>query len=94
MGTDIDEALSTLQTWRENIFVIQQLVQNDISSTKIRLFLRRDMSIRYLVPEQVVDYIEENDLYGDDGPSNAATEKGKEKRVGNATPEAGSSKTA
>jgi nicotinamide mononucleotide adenylyltransferase len=97
MGTDIDEALSTLQAWRENIFVIQQLVQNDISSTKIRLFLRRDMSIRYLVPEQVVDYIEEHDLYGDDGPGSTATEKGKEKRIeqgANATTEAGSSKTA
>lgn len=49
--------------------MIQQLVQNDISSTKIRLFLRRDMSIRYLVPEPVVQYIEEHDLYSDDGNS-------------------------
>ncbi|KAF4549796.1 Nicotinamide/nicotinic acid mononucleotide adenylyltransferase-like protein [Elsinoe fawcettii] len=67
-GTDIDEALSTLQRWKDNIYVIQQLVQNDISSTKIRLFRRRDMSIRYLVPEPVVKYIEENALYGDDQP--------------------------
>ncbi|KAF2224458.1 nicotinamide mononucleotide adenylyl transferase [Elsinoe ampelina] len=79
-GTDIDEALSTLQRWKDNIYVIQQLVQNDISSTKIRLFRRRDMSIRYLVPEPVVKYIEENALYGDDQPgaqTQDSTAKGK-----------------
>ena len=42
-------------------------MQNDISSTKIRLFRRRDMSIRYLVPDPVVQYIEEHKLYGDEG---------------------------
>lgn len=68
-GTDIDEALSTLQRWKDNIHVVQQLVQNDISSTKIRLFRKRDMSIRYLVPEPVVKYIEENRLYDEDGAS-------------------------
>lgn len=75
-GTDIDEALSTLQQWKDNIWVIQQLVQNDISSTKIRLFRRRDMSIRYLVPEQVVDYIEMHNLYDEDG-SSSTPDKGK-----------------
>jgi nicotinamide mononucleotide adenylyltransferase len=68
-GTDIDEALSTLQQWKDNIHVVQQLVQNDISSTKIRLFRKRDMSIRYLVPEPVVKYIEEQGLYDEDGAS-------------------------
>lgn len=84
-GTDIDEALSTLLPWKDNIWVIQQLVQNDISSTKIRLFRRRDMSIRYLVPEPVVGYIEAHGLYDEDGaasanstPSNGST-KGKGK---------------
>lgn len=77
-GTDIDEALSTLQPWKDNIWVIQQLVQNDISSTKIRLFLRRDMSIRYLVPEPVVSYIEANGLYEDDGAASTGSDgKGK-----------------
>nr|POE64956.1 nicotinamide/nicotinic acid mononucleotide adenylyltransferase 2 [Quercus suber] len=76
-GTDVDEALSTLQQWRDNIWVIQQLVQNDISSTKIRLFRRRDMSIRYLVPEPVVQYIEEQNLYDEDGASSVGGEKGK-----------------
>jgi nicotinamide mononucleotide adenylyltransferase len=66
-GTDIDEALSNLGPWRDNIFVIQQLIQNDISSTKIRLFLRRQMSVQYLIPAPVIEYIEEHGLYSDDG---------------------------
>lgn len=81
-GTDIDEALSTLQQWKDNIYVIQQLVQNDISSTKIRLFRRRDMSIRYLVPEPVVRYIEEYDLYGEDGASSTHEKEAKGKKPG------------
>ena len=83
-GTDIDEALSTLQPWKSNIWVIQQLVQNDISSTKVRLFLRRDMSIRYLVPEPVVQYFEEHELYDEDGAASAGSrsQKGKEAKAG------------
>jgi nicotinamide mononucleotide adenylyltransferase len=66
-GTDIDDALAGLMPWRENIFVIQQLIQNDVSSTKIRLFLRREMSVKYLLPDQVIEWIEEHYLYKDDG---------------------------
>ncbi|KZF26712.1 nicotinamide mononucleotide adenylyl transferase [Xylona heveae TC161] len=65
-GTDIDDALASLQQWKENIWVIQQLIQNDVSSTKIRLFLRREMSVQYLIPAPVIKYIEENGLYEDD----------------------------
>ena len=78
-GTDIDEALATLQPWRENIYVIQQLIQNDVSSTKIRLFLRREMSVRYLVPVPVIYYIEKHHLYEDE---NAATPKSCDKGKG------------
>ncbi|KAI9793151.1 MAG: hypothetical protein M1835_007407 [Candelina submexicana] len=70
-GTDIDDALASLQPWKENIYVIQQLIQNDVSSTKIRLFLRREMSVRYLVPAPVIRYIEEHDLYEDDGAASS-----------------------
>lgn len=66
-GTDIDDALASLQPWKENIYVIQQLIQNDVSSTKIRLFLKRGMSVQYLVPAPVVDYIKQHRLYEDDG---------------------------
>jgi nicotinamide mononucleotide adenylyltransferase len=75
-GTDIDDALANLQQYRDNIYVIHQLIQNDVSSTKIRLFLRREMSVRYLIPAPVIQYIEEHDLYREDSVS-SIIEKGK-----------------
>ena len=75
-GTDIDEALSSLQQWKDNIYVIPQLIKNDVSSTKIRLFLRREMSVKYLIPTSVIEFIEANNLYLEDG---AASVDGKEK---------------
>jgi nicotinamide mononucleotide adenylyltransferase len=65
-GTDIDEALANLKQWEDNIYYIPQVVSNEISSTKVRLLLRRQMSIDYLIPHDVVDYIEENGLYQDE----------------------------
>ncbi|POS87263.1 hypothetical protein EPUL_002551 [Erysiphe pulchra] len=64
-GTDLDNALAGLERWKENIFVVQQLIRNDISSTKIRLFLKQDMSVQYLIPASVIKYIQENGLYED-----------------------------
>lgn len=43
---------------QENCIVIKQLIYNDISSTKVRLFVRRRMSIKYLLPSTVINYIE------------------------------------
>ncbi|KAF3935202.1 hypothetical protein ABW19_dt0200241 [Dactylella cylindrospora] len=65
-GTDIDAALSHLTKWRSNIHVIRQLIQNDVSSTKIRSFLKQGMSVLYLIPASVITYIVENGLYVDD----------------------------
>ncbi|KAK6498731.1 hypothetical protein TWF481_011305 [Arthrobotrys musiformis] len=65
-GTDIDAALANLQAWKENIYVIRQLIQNDISSTKIRNFLKQGMSVLYLIPASVINYIVENGLYVDE----------------------------
>ncbi|KAL8921738.1 MAG: hypothetical protein Q9172_003855 [Xanthocarpia lactea] len=79
-GTDIDDALAALTQWRHNIWVIQQLIQNDVSSTKIRLFLKREMSVRYLVPAPVISYIEAHGLYDDDGASSSIHEKDKESK--------------
>ena len=68
-GADMDQAIDSLSRWRHNIHLIHQLIQNDVSSTKVRLFLRRGLSVRYLLPAPVVDYIEQNGLYTDDGPT-------------------------
>ncbi len=54
-GTDIDEALASLRQYEHNIWVIGQVIQNDISSTKVRLFLKKDLSVRYLIPDPVVE---------------------------------------
>lgn len=68
-GTDLDDALTSLEEYKDNIYVIEQLVQNDVSSTKIRMFVKRDMSVQYLVPAPVVDYMKSHGLYEQDGAS-------------------------
>jgi len=60
------------------------LIQNDVSSTKIRLFRKRGKSIRYYIPDKVVDYIYEHDLYVDDDKKQS--EKGKGRASGDTTP--------
>jgi nicotinamide mononucleotide adenylyltransferase len=76
----MDQATDSLAKWRDNIHLISQLIQNDVSSTKVRLFLRRGLSVRYLLPLSVVDYIEQNGLYLEDGVGSASgtvSDKGK-----------------
>ncbi|KAF8573995.1 putative nicotinamide mononucleotide adenylyltransferase [Ramaria rubella] len=66
-GSDVSAATDALAPWGHNIYLIPQMIQNDVSSTKVRLFLRRGLSVRYLIPACVIDYIEENGLYLDEG---------------------------
>ncbi|CAK7267494.1 Nicotinamide/nicotinic acid mononucleotide adenylyltransferase 1 [Sporothrix epigloea] len=63
-GTDLEEAKEALSRWAEHISVIPQVVPIDLSSTKVRLFLHKKMSVRYFVPNPVIEYILENNLYG------------------------------
>jgi nicotinamide mononucleotide adenylyltransferase len=94
-GTDIDDALANLQTWKDKIYVIQQLIQNDVSSTKIRLFLRREMSVQYLIPAPVIEYIEQNGLYEEDGASSVdGKRKSKGESSGRASPAVGASSSS
>lgn len=48
---------------RKNIHVVREWVINEISSTHVRRSLRRGQSVRYLLPDPVVNYILENNLY-------------------------------
>jgi nicotinamide mononucleotide adenylyltransferase len=62
-GTDINEALGALKHWGHRIHIIPQLVHNDVSSTKVRMCLKRQMSVRYLVPWPVITYIKSYGLF-------------------------------
>ena len=62
--SEIDQALfndsavhsrSPLALYRDNIHQVQQLIRNDVSSTKVRLLIAHGMSIRYLIPSAVID---------------------------------------
>lgn len=64
MGTDLARTIGQLERFKGNIHVVPQLIQNDVSSTKIRSLRKQKMSIRYLVPDPVILYIEEHNLYG------------------------------
>ncbi|EFO27744.2 hypothetical protein LOAG_00727 [Loa loa] len=54
-----------LHTYQKNIFVIEdETCPNDISSTRLRTAIRRKESIRYCTSDEVIQYIEDNSLYG------------------------------
>ncbi|EPE04272.1 nicotinamide mononucleotide adenylyl transferase [Ophiostoma piceae UAMH 11346] len=77
-GTDLEEAKEALSRWTDKISVIPQGVPIDLSSTKVRLFLHKRMSIRYFVPNPVIDYIMENGLYGTSKEDGSANNSAKE----------------
>lgn len=52
-----------LWRYRKNIHVVREWVANEISATHVRRALRRGRSIRYLLPDAVVHYIQECNLY-------------------------------
>lgn len=52
-----------LWKYRKNIHVVPEWVTNEISATHVRRALRRGQSVRYLLPDDVVHYIQEHKLY-------------------------------
>jgi len=52
-----------LHKYKENIHLVTERVPNDISSTRIRRCIQRGESIRFLVPDPVIEYIHTNNLY-------------------------------
>ncbi|MGH0174991.1 UNVERIFIED_CONTAM: hypothetical protein FKN15_069757 [Acipenser sinensis] len=53
----------TLTRHRHNIHLVREWIQNEISATEIRRALRRGQSVRYLLPDSVIEYIKQHDLY-------------------------------
>nr|XP_046264538.1 uncharacterized protein LOC124069421 [Scatophagus argus] len=56
----------TLSHHRQNIFLVREWVRNDTSATEVRRALRRGLSVKYLVPDSVIEYIQQHNLYTED----------------------------
>ncbi|KAJ8357466.1 hypothetical protein SKAU_G00202600 [Synaphobranchus kaupii] len=53
----------TLSRHGNNIFLVRDWISNEISATEVRRALRRGLSVKYLLPDPVIDYIRERGLY-------------------------------
>ncbi|XP_037132535.1 nicotinamide/nicotinic acid mononucleotide adenylyltransferase 3 [Syngnathus acus] len=58
--------LDPLWRHRQNIFQVKDWVRNEVSATEVRRSLRRGLSVKYLVPDSVIEYIERHSLYTED----------------------------
>ncbi|CAL8470875.1 g10417 [Coccomyxa elongata] len=54
---------SVLHEFQHNIILVEDPVVNEISSTKIRSELCKGHTVRYLLPDPVIDYIQKEHLY-------------------------------
>lgn len=54
---------------RQNIFLVREWVRNETSATEVRRALRRGQSVKYLIPDCVIDYIQKHNLYTEDSES-------------------------
>ena len=52
-----------LNCYKENIKVLNQEIRSNFSSTYIRAQIKKRKSVRYLLPDEVYHYIQENKLY-------------------------------
>lgn len=60
---DIIKQNELLNCYKENIHVLSQEIRSNFSSTYIRAQIKKQKSVRYLLPDEVYHYIEENKLY-------------------------------
>ncbi|NXK96093.1 NMNA3 adenylyltransferase, partial [Formicarius rufipectus] len=52
-----------LTQFQHNIFLVREWIQNEISATQIRWALCRGLSVKYLLPDSVISYIAQHNIY-------------------------------
>ncbi|NWH62888.1 NMNA3 adenylyltransferase, partial [Geococcyx californianus] len=52
-----------LTKFQHNIFLVKEWIQNEISATQIRCALCRGLSVKYLIPDSVISYIAQHNIY-------------------------------
>jgi nicotinamide mononucleotide adenylyltransferase len=55
-----------LQHNARNIFQVPERIMNEVSSTKVRMLIKRGYSIKYLINDEVISYIKENKLFSEE----------------------------
>jgi len=48
-----------------NSVIVREIVENNVSSSLIRDLLKQGKSVKWLIPDKVIDWIEKNNLYRD-----------------------------
>ncbi|XP_023866098.1 nicotinamide/nicotinic acid mononucleotide adenylyltransferase 3 isoform X1 [Salvelinus sp. IW2-2015] len=61
----VHESETLSRHWR-NIFLVREWVRNETSATEVRRALRRGLSVKYLLPDSVIKYIHQHNLYTGD----------------------------
>ncbi|KAI3955876.1 hypothetical protein MKW98_006236 [Papaver atlanticum] len=84
-GTDIEKIISgdgTLNAYKNNIRVVDELIPNQISSSRMRECISRGLSIKYLTVDEVIDYIRQHNLYlNSDSNEKNYLQEGKDERM-------------
>ncbi|KAL5990346.1 hypothetical protein ACLOJK_011246 [Asimina triloba] len=65
-GKDVEKIISSddiLYENKDNIWAVDELVPNQISSTRLRECMARRQSVKYLTADEVIDYIHQHRLY-------------------------------
>ncbi|KAB1215096.1 Nicotinamide mononucleotide adenylyltransferase [Morella rubra] len=65
-GQDVEKIISDdgiLNEYKGNIKVVDEVIPNQISSTRLRDCISRGLSIKYLTADEVIDYIRQHHLY-------------------------------
>ncbi|CAB1422856.1 unnamed protein product [Pleuronectes platessa] len=55
-----------LSRHQRNIFLVREWMRNETSATEVRRALRRGQSVKYLIPDSVIEYIHQHKLYTED----------------------------
>ncbi|KAF3624238.1 Nicotinamide/nicotinic acid mononucleotide adenylyltransferase [Capsicum annuum] len=65
-GQDVEKIIPNddiLNAYKRNIRVVDEVVPNGISSTRLRDCISKGLSVKYLTADEVIDYIKQHNLY-------------------------------
>lgn len=65
-NSDLDKFIfdsDLLNKYRRNITIVTNWIPNEVSSTLVRKFIKRELSVKYLIDDLVIDYINKHGLY-------------------------------